>query len=112
MARMHRTRTLRMIVCGGLLTAPIMHTWIHVIDRMVVADDRMIIAPGSSTQLQSLWKVRIFHGGQGHVAYYVACCFYVVAGTRVVRLQTKLRRLTVLVFSGRLSYLEWLHRSP
>ncbi|RMX63400.1 hypothetical protein DD238_007619 [Peronospora effusa] len=49
-------RTLRMVVWGGLFTAPIMHTWFHIIDRVIpgvgtlvvakkVAADMVIVAP-------------------------------------------------------------------
>ncbi|KAL4136606.1 hypothetical protein PRIC2_000137 [Phytophthora ramorum] len=52
-------RTLRMMVWGGLFAAPIMHTWFHVIERVIpgtgklvvakkVAADMMVIAPGTS----------------------------------------------------------------
>jgi hypothetical protein len=52
-------RTLRMMVWGGLFAAPIMHTWFHVVDRVIpgtgrlviakkVAADMMVIAPGTS----------------------------------------------------------------
>ncbi|KAI9993867.1 hypothetical protein PInf_016388 [Phytophthora infestans] len=49
-------RTLRMMVWGGLFTAPIMHTWFHLIERAIpgkgkvavakkVAADMVIVAP-------------------------------------------------------------------
>ncbi|KAG3158546.1 hypothetical protein PI124_g11315 [Phytophthora idaei] len=37
-------RTLRMVMWGGLFAAPIMHTWFHVVDRVIPGTGRMVIA--------------------------------------------------------------------
>jgi hypothetical protein len=60
-------RTLRMMVWGGLFAAPIMHTWFHVVDRVIpgtgrlviakkVAADMMVIAPGTSLAFFTVTK--------------------------------------------------------
>ncbi|OWZ19628.1 hypothetical protein PHMEG_0006100 [Phytophthora megakarya] len=37
-------RTLRMMVWGGMFTAPIMHTWFHLIDRAIPGTGKVIVA--------------------------------------------------------------------
>ncbi|KAL3668401.1 hypothetical protein V7S43_006489 [Phytophthora oleae] len=37
-------RTLRMMVWGGLFTAPIMHTWFHVIERAIPGTGKAVVA--------------------------------------------------------------------
>ncbi|KAE9036262.1 hypothetical protein PR003_g7359 [Phytophthora rubi] len=37
-------RTLRMMVWGGLFTAPIMHTWFHLIERAIPGTGKVVIA--------------------------------------------------------------------
>ncbi|RLN86814.1 hypothetical protein BBJ28_00018464 [Nothophytophthora sp. Chile5] len=37
-------RTLRMMAWGGLFTAPIMHTWFHVIERVIPGTGRLVVA--------------------------------------------------------------------
>ncbi|KAJ8558588.1 hypothetical protein ON010_g8862 [Phytophthora cinnamomi] len=60
-------RTLRMMAWGGLFTAPIMHTWFHLIEHAIpgtgklvvakkVAADMMIIAPGTSLAFFTVTK--------------------------------------------------------
>ncbi|KAG7399202.1 hypothetical protein PHYBOEH_009368 [Phytophthora boehmeriae] len=37
-------RTLRMVVWGGLFTAPIMHTWFHLIERALPGTGKLVVA--------------------------------------------------------------------
>ncbi|CAH0483081.1 unnamed protein product [Peronospora belbahrii] len=37
-------RTLRMVVWGGLFTAPIMHTWFHIIDKAIPGSGKLVVA--------------------------------------------------------------------
>jgi protein Mpv17 len=37
-------RTLRMMVWGGLFTAPIMHTWFHLIERAIPGTGKVVVA--------------------------------------------------------------------
>ncbi|KAG3027616.1 hypothetical protein JG687_00008328 [Phytophthora cactorum] len=74
-------RTLRMMVWGGLFAAPIMHTWFHVIERVIpgtgklmvakkVAADMMIIAPGTS--LAFFTATKCMEGEPLHESFQVA----------------------------------------
>ncbi|KAL3668402.1 hypothetical protein V7S43_006490 [Phytophthora oleae] len=74
-------RTLRMMVWGGLFAAPIMHTWFHVIERVLpgagklvvakkVAADMMIIAPGTSLAFFTVTKC--MEGEPLHESFEVA----------------------------------------
>ncbi|GMF30243.1 unnamed protein product [Phytophthora fragariaefolia] len=38
------TRTLRMMVWGGMFTAPIMHTWFHLIERAIPGTGKVVVA--------------------------------------------------------------------
>ncbi|OWY94510.1 hypothetical protein PHMEG_00035730, partial [Phytophthora megakarya] len=75
------TRTLWMMVWGGLFAAPIMHTWFHVIERVIpgtgklavakkVAADMMIIAPGTSLAFFTVTKC--MEGEPVHESFEVA----------------------------------------
>ncbi|KAG1691443.1 hypothetical protein DVH05_026933 [Phytophthora capsici] len=37
-------RTLRMMIWGGLFTAPIMHTWFHLIERAIPGTGKLVVA--------------------------------------------------------------------
>ncbi|GMF19086.1 unnamed protein product [Phytophthora lilii] len=74
-------RTLRMMAWGGLFAAPIMHTWFHVIERVIpgtgklvvakkVAADMMIIAPGTSLTFFTVTKC--MEGEPLHESFEVA----------------------------------------
>ncbi|KAK1941724.1 Protein Mpv17 [Phytophthora citrophthora] len=74
-------RTLRMMLWGGLFAAPIMHTWFHVIERVIpgsgklvvakkVAADMMIIAPGTSLTFFTVTKC--MEGEPLHESFQVA----------------------------------------
>lgn len=74
-------RTLRMMVWGGLSAAPIMHTWFHVVERVIpgtgklvvakkVAADMMIIAPGTS--LAFFTATKCMEGEPLHESFQIA----------------------------------------
>ncbi|KAF4047505.1 Mpv17 / PMP22 family [Phytophthora infestans] len=74
-------RTLRMMVWGGLFAAPIMHTWFHVVERVIpgtgklvvakkVAADMMIIAPGTS--LAFFTTTKCMEGEPLHESFQIA----------------------------------------